>query len=110
LVQLIDTFTRRIVTPHIVAEADNLTRQLPQREHQAVADVMARIITHCFEFYFPSVDAANSERYALLGITDCTIAAASEDALVITDDAKLVSVLSHLGRDAININHIRILD
>lgn len=30
LVRLIDLFSKRVVTPHIVAEADNLMRQLPQ--------------------------------------------------------------------------------
>jgi hypothetical protein len=109
LVRLVDLFRKRIVTPHIFAEADNLTRQLPRAEHGAVAAVMAKIVAESFELYCPSTEAIAQKHYSILGLTDCTIVAASHDALVVTDDLRLSNILPSLGRDAININHIRTL-
>lgn len=109
LVRLISLFQKRIVTPHIVAEADNLARQLPSTEHRGIAAAITALVSDSFEIYCPSVDATRHERYVALGVTDCTIVVASRDALVVTDDLRLSNILTHLGRDAININHIRAL-
>ena len=107
--RIVGSFARRITTPHILAEADNLTRQLPGREHGAVAAIMAPLIEDQFEIYSPSAAAVRHERYSNLGLTDCVTIAAANEILVITDDFRLSNVLSHLGHDAININHIRTL-
>ena len=106
----IGSFERRVTTPHILAEADNLTRQLPGREHGAVAAIMAPLIEDFFEIYSPSATAVRHERYSNLGLTDCVTIAATNEILVITDDFRLSNILTHLGRDAININHIRTLN
>jgi hypothetical protein len=106
VVGILTEFDRRVTTPHILAEADNLTRQLPNREHGAVAAIMTRIVEDLFEIYSPSVDAVRDERYSILGLTDCVTIAAADDILVITDDFPLFNILTHLGHDAININHI----
>jgi len=107
---IMDKFERRITTPHILAETDNLTRQLPAREHRAVAAIMAPFVEKLFEIYSPSAAAMHHQRYSTLGLTDCVTIACATDILVITDDLTLSSILSHLGRDNININHIRTLN
>lgn len=107
--RIVAQFERRVTTPQILAETDNLTRQLPAREHSAVAGVMARLVERLFEISLPSAEAVRHPRYPLLGLTDCVTIACAIDSLVITDDLILFSILSHLGRDAININHIRTL-
>lgn len=77
VVEMLDRFERRVTTPHILAEADNLARQLPSREHRAVAAVMTPLVESLFEVYCPSGVAVRHERYPLLGLTDCvTIATA----------------------------------
>ena len=103
-------FARRVTTPHILAETDNLTRQLPRGEHRAVAAVMAPLVEDLFEVYSPSATAIRHERYSNLGLTDCVTIAAADEVLVITDDVRLSNILSHLSRDAININHVRMLN
>jgi hypothetical protein len=103
----VNRFNRRVTTPHILAEADNLTRQLSRRERSTVSIIMARLISDSFEIYSPSADAVRHDQYSNLGLTDTVTIAASKDVLVITDDFPLSNVLSHLGRDAININHFR---
>lgn len=107
--RVVGRFDRRVTTPHILAEADNLMRQLPAREHRAVAAIMAPLVESLFESYSPSAPAMRNEKYLTLGLTDCVTIAAADEILVITDDFPLSNILSHLGRDAININHIRTL-
>lgn len=107
VIGILGQFEQRITTPHILTETDNLTRQLPTHEHAAIAATMARLIDALFEVRLPSADAARHPRYAHLGLADCMTIAAAEDVLVLTDDFRLANVLSHLGRDAVNINHLR---
>jgi hypothetical protein len=106
---IMSKFERHVTTPHILAETDNLTRQLHAREHLRVAAIMAHLVERLFEIYSPSAGAVRHERYGTLGLTDCVTIAVAADILVITDDLPLWNILSHLGRDAININHIRTL-
>lgn len=105
--RIVRGFERLVTTPQILAEADNLTRQLPTREHHAIANVIAALIVRLFEVYVPSSDTVKNERYPDLGLTDCTTIAAADNLLVITDDFRLSNVLRYLGHDAINLNHLR---
>jgi hypothetical protein len=107
MLQIIASFARRIATPHILAEVDNLTRQLSQAEHQAVSATVTQVVSDLFEVYVPSANAIREISYSSLGLTDCATMLASSDALVVTDDFRLSNVLSCLGRDVLNINHIR---
>jgi len=105
-------FNRRLTTPNILTEVDNLTRQLPESEHEALATSFTQLISRKFEVYVQSSQVAQHATYVKLGLTDCAtaIAAAEEEVLIITDDLRLSSILSSLGMDAININHIRTLN
>jgi len=107
MTRLMSYFGRRVTTPNILTEVDNLTRQLPEAEYEAIAATVARLVPDFFEVYFPSEGALNNVHYPLLGLTDCVTASAARDVLVVTDDFRLSNVLSGLGYDAININHIR---
>jgi len=107
LAGIVGQFDRAVTTPHILAEADNLTRQLPEREHRAIAAITARLVEGLFEVYVPSKMAARHERYPILGLTDCATIEAAEQALVLTDDFPLANILAHLGRGVINLNHLR---
>jgi hypothetical protein len=109
LMHVLAKFERHVTTPHILTETDNLTRQLGKLEHRALAAVMTRLLAKLFEIHVPSKDASASERYAAFGLTDCSTLAVTEDVLFITDDFSLSQVLSHLGRTAVNFNHIRTL-
>ncbi|MDQ2081000.1 hypothetical protein RA307_12475 [Xanthobacteraceae bacterium Astr-EGSB] len=107
--ELVDESSRCITTPHILAEVDNLTRQLPEREHEAVAIVLASLVAQHFELYRPSKDAVLHPRYSHLGLSDCglLLAAGSEDMLVVTDDFALSNILARLGHSVVNFNHVR---
>jgi hypothetical protein len=107
IIGLFDNFRRRVTTPHIITEVSNLARQLSEAEHKAVSAVLKFLIENTLEIYAPSVTLTENGLFPSLGITDCAILQASEGVLVLTDDFRLSNVLSSLGRDVININHIR---
>jgi hypothetical protein len=109
ILRIVGYFERRITTPHILAEVDNLARQLPRAEHQALASAMEKLISDLFEVYIPSSAAARMPNFFGLGLTDCATMLATQETLVVTDDFRLSGSLSHLGRDVLNINHIRTL-
>jgi len=112
MLRMLAYFGRRLITPNILTEVDNLTRQLPEGEHKALATAFAQLISRKFEVYVQSSQVAQHAAYVKLGLTDCAtaIAAAEEGVLIITDDLRLSNILSSLGMDAININHIRTLN
>jgi hypothetical protein len=105
--RMLEYFDRRVTTPNILTEVDNLTRQLPQLEHDAIATVLSQVTSTHLEVYVPSADIVQQSMYADLGLTDCVTIAAANEVLVLTDDFHLSNVLTNLGHDAININHIR---
>jgi rRNA-processing protein FCF1 len=107
---LFNHFDRRLTSPNILTETDNLLRQLPESEHQATARIMAALVARLFEQYQMSTEAVQTASFARLGLTDCVTISLAHDVLVMTDDLRLANELSRLGRDAININHIRTLN
>jgi hypothetical protein len=105
---IVSYFRSRITTPSILTEVDNLVRQaFPRIEHPAVSNTMQAIIDAQFEIYIPSTKIANNPLYGTLGLADCATLMCPSDRLVLTDDFPLSNRLSHIGRDVLNINHIR---
>jgi hypothetical protein len=107
LFSLLNEFHRLIVVPQVIAEADNLVRQSDSSEHPRLSAVMKELVGNAFEIYKQSSEIVQNRYFPNLGITDCAIIEASQDVLVMTDDARLSNILAHVGRDALNINHIR---
>jgi hypothetical protein len=107
MLRILEHFNRRVTTPNILTEVDNLARQLPEDEHEAISAALFQLISTSFEIYSPSATASQTEIYPLIGLTDCVTLSSSDDVLVLTDDFELSNRLTSLGRDALNINHIR---
>ena len=112
MLRIIAYFDRHFTTPNILTEVDNLTRQLPEAEHGGLAAAFAQLVSRQFEIYVQSQQTVQHATYARLGLADwaTAMAAAGQNALIITDDLRLSNMLSSLGMDAININHIRTLN
>jgi hypothetical protein len=108
--KLMSYFERRVTTPNILTEVVDFARQLHEREHEAVSFSIAQLIREQFEIYVPSTVIAQDELFARVGLTDCATIASSDEALVVTDDFELEGRITSMGRDAININHIRFSD
>lgn len=107
VMRVLELFERRITTPHILTEVDNLTRQLPETEHSAISETLTHLVSTLFEVHEPAAAIMRMDLYPDLGLTDCVTVSLSRDLLVITDDYRLSNILSAAGRDALNINHIR---
>jgi hypothetical protein len=108
--RIIPFFERRFTTANILTEVDNLIRQLPEEEHEAVSTTLSELIASSFEIYVPAADVVQHGLYVDLGLTDCVTVACADERLVLTDDFRLSNTLSSLGRDSLNINHIRSSD
>jgi|HubBroStandDraft_6_1064221.scaffolds.fasta_scaffold427569_2 hypothetical protein len=103
-------FDRRVTTPNILTEVDNLARQLPSIEYKAISAALAELISGLLEIYVPSLDASKTKTHEIFGLTDCVTVMSAADVLLVTDDLRLASFVSQRGRDAININHIRTMN
>lgn len=102
-------FARRITTPHVLTEVDNIVRQLPEREYADLSAAMFDTVTGLLELSRPSADAIGSPVYPRIGLTDAmTLATALEyGCLVLTDDYPLANRLEAMRQGVININHLR---
>lgn len=108
LCKILASFRTRITTANILTETDNLARQgVSEREYEAVSTCLRNIINDFFEVHGSSKTAAANERYATLGLADCVTLISDVDVLVLTDDRTLSDILTFVGRDALNINHLR---
>lgn len=105
--ELAARFERRLTSPNILTEVDNLCRQLPISEHAGIAESARVIVGRLVEVYQQSLDVVARDDYRTFGITDAVTIAIALNHLVLTDDLRLASFLSAQGRDVININHLR---
>lgn len=108
LLELISPFSRRIATPNILTEVDNLVRQAPEREHADIAKAFTNILTHFAEIYRPSHGFIGTPIYIKTGLTDAILVSLAEEHLILTDDFPLANRLERIGRAVINFNHLRL--
>src|SRR3954467_11508034 len=64
ILRLADAFRRRITTPNILTEADNLLRQLPEAEQLDVANTLAKLTHEAIEIYCKSADVVSLSQFA----------------------------------------------
>jgi len=98
---------RRLTTPNVLTEVDNLSRQLPEKEHAAIAERLKALVTDMFEIYHESSLFLGEEMHKKVGLTDALLMKLLESHLVVTADFPLARRLETLGRDVINFNHLR---
>jgi hypothetical protein len=108
LLKICNRCGRRLTTPNILTEVDNLSRQLPEREHKMIAAHMQRLVADMFETYHESIELLGSKTHEQMGLTDTVLIALAERHLIITADFPLANRIETLGRDVINFNHLRV--
>lgn len=102
LADLANTFSKRITTPNILTEVDNLTNRLGYRFSQSFKALIGLLD----EIYYKSSDVCIHEQFPILGLTDCTIVhAADSGVLVVTMDLDLALYIESKGLAVINYNH-----
>jgi len=98
---------RRLTTPNIMTEVDNLSRQLSEKEHGTVSEQLKALLANMFEIYHESSLFIGGDAHKKFGLTDALLLKLSERHLIITADFPLARRLETLGRDVINFNHLR---
>jgi hypothetical protein len=103
----VSRFDWLVTTPNIATEADNLSRQLPLREHDRVAATFAAILSVAWEDTGTSKDIVREPFLARFGLTDSLSIKLSEECLLLTDDGPLYHYASSTGRAAVDFQTVR---
>jgi len=108
---LFSYFSRVMTTPNILTEVSNLSNQLRENEKERFYSEFASGASRFHENYTSSAEICETEHFKKFGLTDSgIIAMVTGQYLVLTDDFKLSNYLQNAGVDAINFNHIRVLN
>lgn len=105
---LVSQFETRWTTPNILTEVDNLARQLPSAEHQALSLAAHQIASVTNETSRRSSYVMALPSYAKFGLSDSVSILLAEECLVVSDDLPLCHYITGTGRDALNFNHLRL--
>lgn len=109
--EILAYFDKRVTTPNILTEVDNMARQdVHRREYEAISVVLHGIVHDHFEVHRPASPITETDLFNAVGLTDSITIALSDELLVLTDDFGLWGRIVDLGNDAFNINHIRTFD
>jgi hypothetical protein len=103
----VSKFRRRLTTPNILTEVDNLARQFPSGEHSGIALHTRELVSTMFEVYHKSDLHLGGDAHQKVGLTDAILMAQAKNHLVVTADFRLANRISTMGRDVINFNHLR---
>ncbi|WP_330084049.1 hypothetical protein [Methylocystis iwaonis] len=107
LLSLLERCEKRLTTPNILTEVDNLSRQLPSNDHSEISKHLNALATQMFEIYNQSLEHLGGELHSKVGLTDSILVHHSADHLVVTADFPLASRIETMRRNVINFNHIR---
>lgn len=107
LLSLLSRFERKLTTPNILTEVDNLVRQISEAEQAAIALHFQRLVKEMFEIYQESSAHLGGEFHKKVGLTDAILIELAKNHLIVTADFRLANRIEAMGRNVINFNHIR---
>jgi hypothetical protein len=111
LSQIYAFFSKHWTTPQILTEVSNLSGQLTEPELGKFRAALASLVAVIDERYLESRRITSHDSFARLGITDAGLVLLSADGpLLLTDDFALYDHVARRGVDAINFNHVRVLN
>ena len=97
-----------IVTPHVLAEASNLMRQLGEPARSDILATLARLVSKLHERHVPATVAVAADGFIRLGLADAALLAMdAHDATLLTADTDLYLAASRAGRRVDNFHFIR---
>jgi hypothetical protein len=104
-------FPTHVTIPNVLTEVSNLASQMGSRSEIFFEKVFSKAIQTLEEHYIPSKSNFAPGALQTFGITDCCIIALVKgNYLLLTDDFRLSQFFNSVGGDAINFNHIRLLN
>lgn len=108
LARFLGIFAKIRTLPHVLAEVNSLSSQLPDDLLTAFRRRLVADIGILGESYLPSHQASLRPEFSFLGLTDSAILAESIGKyLVVTDDLNLYDNLSRAGIDCLNFTTLR---
>lgn len=108
LSRLLLSFRIVATLPHVLAEVNSLSSQLPRALLDDYRSSFRTSIAELTEDYLPSTMAASRKEFLYLGLTDAAIIEATIGKfLVLTDDLSLFSSLSRADVDVLNFTTLR---
>ena len=108
VIGVLNWFEVVVVTPHILTEVSNFSRELPDHPHAAYFANVAAHLVNFKERFLDALRLSTSPYFARFGVTDTAIIETPPGKhLVFTDDFALFNTLQSRGVDALNLNHLR---
>jgi len=105
---VLKSFARIVTPPHILAEVNSLSSQIAEPDGEKFFRAFAQRITTLSKEYVRSDQAAVTDSFPRLGLTDTVILLlGARSYLVLTDDHKLAGFSESRSVDVINFNHLR---
>jgi hypothetical protein len=104
---LTSLFHKRVTTPHVLADVSNWIGYLPRQQEIDCLKTMGTFLDAYVELQSDSVLLARERVFPFLGLTDTALASVADEFLIVTDDARFVFHLNEMGKEALNINHLR---
>jgi hypothetical protein len=111
LVHFMRYFSKIVTTPNVLTEVSNLANSLHSQVKDEFYQIFSKIITRVEENYMPSKQVSDTQELYKFGLTDSVIFyLAKGNYLLLTDDFRLSQYVESKHYDAINFNHIRMLN
>ena len=113
LVNLLESYSTLLTTPHILTEVSNLTNSLPEPirtdwYRSFAAWLHSKDSTPGLrELYTPADQLASLNEFPSFGITDTALSFLSSEALIVTEDRRLSGSLLQRGVSVVNFDDIR---
>jgi hypothetical protein len=104
---ILKQFTRLVTTPNVLTEVSNLANKFTPDDKRDFFPQFAQEMHLVEEFHCPSKQAAQSDLFPILGLTDTVLLKLCKDYLVITDDLRFYAKMTDQGLEALNFNHVR---
>ncbi len=99
---------RVVVTPHVLAEASNLARQIGEPARSDIMATLAGLVPRMQERHVPAAAAVTNGGFVQLGLADAALLALDDlEATLLTADTDLYLAASRAGRQVEHFHHIR---
>ncbi len=111
ILKIISYFNSIVTTPNILTEVNNLSNSLTDKYRFEFYRIFSKAIILLDEHHIISKEMVGKVEFEKFGLTDSIIYyVTSEKYLLLTDDFPLSQYVRSKNGDAINFNHIRMLN
>jgi hypothetical protein len=107
LCNLTSLFAAHVTVLYVLAEVSNWIWYLLRSHEIECLSGFATAVHSYKEWTADSFELAGNAVFPYLGLTYTALASLAEDFLVAADDARMIAHLNRMGKEGLNINHLR---